>query len=94
MSTFNGKEDNLEFRCRECGYREKIVIDLDNNEDKNKLWKWLQTHSASGGEYVNVPVCLETVPINDRTEDQHKELIEKYGGVKGYLMYLGVIKEE
>jgi len=93
MATYNGDDDNLLFRCGECQKEETIEIDLSNKADKDRLWKWLQKHSASGGDYINVPIDLEKIPVAKRTEEQHQKLIEKYGGVRAYLISMGPFKD-
>jgi len=58
MGTWNGVHEDLEFTCGSCG-NVRVIIDLFNKEDKDKLWKWLQSHSAVGGKYYGVskPLC-------------------------------------
>ena len=93
MATFNGDHENLEFRCKSCDYKKTIEIDLDCEADKERLWVWLKKHSANGGNYVNIPKSIEKIPVAERTEDQHQKLIEKYGGVREYLLTMGAFKE-
>lgn len=92
MATFNGKEEDLRFSCKACNLKQHIDVDLDNEEDKDKLWKWLKVHSANGGEYKNVP-SLENIAVEKRTNEQHQELIKKYGGVREYLLSMGKFKD-
>lgn len=97
MTTFNGPNDNLRFLCKSCshGKEDGIVVDLENKNDKHKLWRWLNTHSANGGKYINVPIVvdLEKIPIKERTNKQHRKLIKKYGGVRQYLLSMGKFKD-
>lgn len=93
MATFNGKHENLRFRCKSCNYKSTIDVDLSDVEDKEKLWSWLKTHSECGGDYINVPVDFEKIEVSKRTNEQHQALIKKHGGIREYLISMGAFKE-
>lgn len=38
-------------------------------------------------------INIETIPVADRTESQHQELIKKYGGFRKYLLSFGKFKD-
>jgi hypothetical protein len=59
MATFNGKHENLKFKCGDCS--SERVIDPFKEEDMKVIMNWLQTHSASGGEYESVLIKKEEV---------------------------------
>lgn len=75
MTTFNGNDENLLFRCNMCNRNAQIEVDLDNINDRNALWDWLKQHSADGGDYINVPV--------DKTEQKIRILAQRHFELNG-----------
>jgi len=55
MTTFNGKQENLVFKCGSCN-NEEIQINPENPDDMVHLSNWLLQHSATGGTYKTIKI--------------------------------------
>ncbi len=77
MTTFNGKHENLKFRCAGCGYSENtsIIINPECQDDMINLGNWLLQHSASGGKYVTVPAAKAKREVS--VEEEVADVVEK-----------------
>ena len=56
MVTYNGSDENLLFRCKSCALNATLEVNPANKDDMIKLGNWLLTHSAKGGDYINVKI--------------------------------------
>ena len=76
MTTYNGKHEDLQFRCKSCNYDDIIIVDPYSKEDMQKLGNWLTIHSEAGGDYINVPSkkLNEIQDLKERLIKLEKEL--------------------